>query len=110
MSVVLGFIGAVLGVSYMPPMSSKQLFAALVAGVVCGALLPSAIAALFLFVINWTVPTVVDRILALFTGLGGMFIVPGAIVFWQSVAKNPMTAVDWIRGKGPPPTPPEVPK
>ena len=106
-SVVLGFVGACLGISYVPPMTAKQLAAALVSGIICGALLPSAVAAGLLGVMSWTVPTVMDRILALFFGIGGMFIVPGSIVFWQSASKNPMLVWDWMRGKGPPPPPDE---
>jgi hypothetical protein len=105
MSVVLGFIGAVLGVSYMPAMGTKQLAASLVAGVVCAALMPSLVASALASAFGWTLPIMGHHVLALFFGIGGMFIIPGAIVFWQTAAKNPLGVWDWIRGKGPPPPP-----
>lgn len=113
-SVVLGFVGAALGVSYMPPMNKKQLLAALVAGVTCAALAPGATSEAIAWwrstpaapVLAVPLPAALNNVLAFVSGIGGMFLVPGLIVAFQSFKKNPFAVVDWARGRGAPPTPP----
>ncbi len=107
--VILGFIGAALGISSMPPMSKRQLVAALAAGVVCAALIPQVSAELLAWLRSTPtvpLPSGVNNVLAFFFGIGGMFIIPGAIVFWRSFQTNPFFIIDWVRGKGPPPPAP----
>lgn len=112
-SVVLGFVGAVLGVSYMPPMSKKQLAAALVAGVVCAALAPGFASE----AIAWwrekpvvPLPGAFNNVLAFVCGIGGMFIVPTVIVLFKSAHDNPMGFLDWIRGRGAAPPAAHIPE
>ena len=82
--VILGFLGSALGISRMPPMNKWQLFTALIAGVVISAMAPQVL------ILAWpTAPDVVKNITAFFFGIGGMFIVPGAVVFWQGFATDP---------------------
>jgi hypothetical protein len=105
--VLLGFIGAALGIGSMPEMTKKQLWTALGSGVVCAALAPSVVPEL----IGWwrvapvvPLPGPIGNLLAFFFGIGGMFIVPGCIVMWSSWKKNPWAVVNWIRGRGQPPS------
>lgn len=93
-SLVFAFIGAALGISYTPDMTKRTAFAALIAGIVCGALGPELIAWSF----NWKLPIIINNIFALLCGVGGMFIVPGVIVAWQGFANNPWTFIDRLRG------------
>lgn len=115
--IVLGFVGAALGIAYMPKMEKPQLLAALVAGVACAMLATPLVDAIF---VNWAptwmnathdhLPHIINNAFAFFFGIGGMFIVPGIIVFWRSGAKNPFAIVDWLRGKSPPPSVDPEPK
>lgn len=108
--IILGLIGAALGIGSMPPMSKKQLWTAIGAGFTCAILgpwlIPEAVAWWRNAATATPLPLPVSSALAFFFGIGGMFIVPGAIVFWTTVKSNPMAMVDWLRGKGPPPPPP----
>lgn len=105
--VILGFIGAALGIGSMPTMTRKQLITAMLSGLVAAALAPQWAAHLYG---RWfgpePIPPFMNNTIAFFFGIGGMFIVPGAIVFWQNFRNNPLGFIDWIRGKGPPPPPP----
>jgi hypothetical protein len=110
--VVFGLVGAALGIASMPKMSNRQLWVALVAGVVCASLGPGLLVEL----LSWwrerpavPLPTAVGNGLAFFLGIGGMFIVPGAIRFWQVVQDNPLGFWDWVRGRGPAPVAPKQP-
>lgn len=109
--VVLGFVGAALGIAYMPKMEKSQLTAALLAGIMCAALgTPLADAAYISMAPQWMnvdhghLPKIINNAMAFFLGIGGMFIIPGVIVFWRYGARNPFVIFDWIRGKGPPPS------
>lgn len=107
--VVLGFLGAALGISRMPPMNKWQLFTSLIAGIVISALAPQVL------ILIWpNAPAVLKNITAFFFGIGGMFIVPGAIVFWQGFATDPwgwvtriLDLIDRIRRAPPKPDPDE---
>lgn len=90
---VLGFIGAALGISYSPPMTKKEMFAALLAGLVCGVLGPQLVSQLY------QVPPIVNNALAFIFGLGGMFIIPGLLAMWRGFAVDPWSFIDRIRGK-----------
>lgn len=81
--VILGFLGAALGLSRMPPMNKWQLFTALISGVVFAAFAPQ------ILLLIWAAPPVIRNITAFVFGIGGMFIVPGIIVFWQAFATDP---------------------
>ena len=93
-SLVFAFIGAALGISYTPDMTKRTAFAALIAGIVCGALGPELIAWAF----NWKLPVLINNIFALLCGVGGMFIIPGVIVAWRGFATDPWAFVDRLRG------------
>jgi len=93
-SLVFAFIGAALGISYTPDMTKRTAFAALIAGIVCGALGPELIAWGF----NWKLPILINNIFALICGIGGMFIIPGLIVAWRGFAADPWAFVDRLRG------------
>lgn len=101
--VVLGFLGAALGVSRMPPMNKWQLMSSLVSGIVLASQAPQWAA---FFYLKWTgaaIPAFMNNTVAFFFGIGGMFIVPGVIVFWQEFGKDPwgaiMRLVNLVRGK-----------
>lgn len=42
-------------------------------------------------------------------GAVGVYLIPGAHLLAKSFAANPFAVVDWARGKGGPPTPPQPP-
>ena len=90
---VLGFIGAALGISYSPPMSKKEMFAALLGGVVCAVLGPQLVMQIY------TLPPIVNNALAFIFGIGGMFIVPGLLSFWRGFAVDPWGWLDKLRGQ-----------
>ena len=90
---VLGFIGAALGISYSPPMTKKEMFAALLAGVVCAVLGPSLVMQVY------TLPPIVNNALAFIFGIGGMFIVPGLLALWRGFASDPWAWLDKLRGQ-----------
>ncbi|MFN8696303.1 MAG: hypothetical protein ACK5XE_08310 [Burkholderiales bacterium] len=89
---VLGFIGAALGISYSPPMTKKEMFAALLAGVVCAVLGPQLVAQIY------QLPSIVNNALAFTFGIGGMFIVPGLLTMWREFGVNPFGFIDRLRG------------
>lgn len=91
-SAVLGFIGAALGISYSEPMSKKQMFAALMAGIACGVFLPLLVSSLY------ALPKVVNNALCLLFGMGGMFIVPAVLSVWRGFAADPWGVFDRLRG------------
>lgn len=105
-SLVLGFIGSALGIAYMPKMDKAQLFAALLSGVVCAALGTPGFEFAYM---NWSpawinpghepMPEVLSHIVAFFLGVGGMFIIPGMILFWR----NPVAFIQWLKGAKAPP-------
>lgn len=97
-SLVFAFIGAALGISYTPEMTKRTALAALMAGVVCGALGPELIAWGF----NWKLPILINNIFALLCGVGGMFIVPGVLKAWRGFADDPWAFVDRLRGMAKP--------
>ena len=90
---VLGFVGAALGISYSPPMSKKEMFAALLAGVVCAVLGPALVMQIY------ALPVIVNNAFAFIFGIGGMFIVPGLLALWRGFATNPWSFIDRIRGR-----------
>lgn len=106
--IVLGFIGAALGVSYMPPMNKKQLAGAMLSGLVCAALAPQWAGHYYAKIIGEPTPAFMNNTVAFLFGIGGMFIVPAVLVFWTGFRDNPLGFIDWIRGRGPAPrrTPP----
>lgn len=93
-SLVFAFIGAALGISYTPEMTKRTAFAALIAGVVCGALGPELIAWGF----SWKLPILINNIFALICGVGGMFIIPGLLTLWRGFAADPWAFFDRFRG------------
>ena len=93
-ALVFGFIGAALGISYTPEITKRTAFAALIAGVVCGALGPEGVQALFAN----PLPMVIKNVVALICGLGGMFIVPGLLIAWKGFATDPWAFIDRLRG------------
>lgn len=93
-ALVFGCIGALLGISYSPPMTKQTAFAAIIAGIVCGGLGPQLLAWAF----GWKLPTVADNALAFICGVGGMFIIPGIITAWRGFAADPWGFVDRLRG------------
>jgi branched-subunit amino acid transport protein len=102
---VIGIVAGFLGLGHVPPMGVVARLSAVASCALTATILPDVFADGLTHFTGWSVPIKVRYVLAFFFGLGGMFIVPGTIVFWQSAAKNPMALVDWLRGKGPPPTP-----
>lgn len=96
LTLLFGFIGACLGISYMPPMSRKEQLFALLAGLACSALGP----ALLGWWLTRELPVPVASAIGFILGILGMFIVPGVIVFGQSFKKNPFFVIDWLRGRG----------
>lgn len=107
--IVLGFLGAALGVSSMPTMSKKQMFTAVVSGLVCSALAPQWAAHYYARIFSEPIPAFMNNTVAFVFGVGGMFIVPGLIVGWQRFKENPFVFIDYLRGKGPPPAAPAAP-
>lgn len=99
LTLIFGFIGACLGISYMPPMSRKEQLFALLAGLSCSALAPA--------LLGWwlarDVPVPVASAIGFVFGILGMFLVPGVIIFGQSFRSNPFFVIDWLRGRGGPP-------
>lgn len=91
---VLGFIGAALGISYSPPMTKKEMFAALLAGVSCAVLGPALASQVY------ALPPIVNNALAFIFGIGGMFIVPGLLGLWRGFSVDPWAFIDRLRGKG----------
>lgn len=82
--VIFGLLGSALGISRMPPMNRWQLAMSLVSGVVIAALAPQ------IMVLVWpSAPDVIKSVTAFIFGIGGMFIVPGIVVFWQGFATDP---------------------
>lgn len=93
-SLVFAAIGAALGISYTPDMSKRTAFAALVSGIVCGALGPELLAWGF----GWKLPILINNVFALICGIGGMYIIPGLILAWREFATNPWAFLDRLRG------------
>lgn len=92
LTIVFGGIGALLGITYSPPMTKKEMVAALIAGFACAALGPELVAQFI------TLPAKVNNALGFLFGLGGMFIVPGLLALWRGFAVDPWGFIDRIRG------------
>lgn len=90
-SLVLGAAGAVLGISYTPKMTKREMFAAMIAGLACAALFPQLAAHYF------ALPAVLNNVLAFIFGIGGMFIVPGVLALWRGFANDPWAFIDRLR-------------
>lgn len=109
--VVMGFIGAALGVSTLPPMGPKQLFFAATSGIVCAAFAPQWAGFMYLRWMGDPIPAFMNNTIAFIFGIGGMFIVPGLITLWRGFKDNPWGWVQKIAElfgyskKGPPPPP-----
>lgn len=106
-AIVLGFVGALLGVSYSEPMTKKQLLAALGSGSIVAALAPPLVT--LLIHLQWptvNLPVAINNVMAFVFGIGGMFIIPGVLSFWKTFSANPWGFIDRIRGITPPPPPP----
>ena len=95
LSLIFGFIGAALGVSYTQQMTKKEAVAALGAGLACAALLPQLAASL----IGMAFAPSVSNGLAFVCGILGMFIVPGLLTIGKKFRENPWWVIDWVRGK-----------
>ena len=93
-SLVFAFIGAALGISYTPELTPRTAFAAMIAGIIFGAVGPE----LLVWGFGWHLPIIVNNVFALLFGIGGMFIVPGVIVAWKGFAVDPWGFVDRLRG------------
>lgn len=108
---ILGLIGAALGIGSLPPMTHRQLWTALLSGVVAAALAPQWAAHIYLRWFGAEIPPFMNNTIAFFFGVGGMFIVPAVIVFWKTMRDNPFALIDWLRGRGgaPPASPPPGP-
>ena len=87
-------VGAALGISYTADITKRTAFAALIAGVACGALGPELIAWAF----NWKLPIIINNIFALICGIGGMYVVPGLLTVWRGFASDPWAFLDRLRG------------
>lgn len=105
-SLAMGFVGAALGISFTPPMSRKMAFGALLSGLVFGAFGPELLA----FAFKTTFPPTVSNGIAVIFGVGGMFIVPGVVAFWQGFKDDPIGwtfgILDKLRASRTPTTPP----
>lgn len=110
MWVVLGLIGASLGISRMPTMTKRDLSFSLLSGVVCAAFAPQWAAHFYHVYMGAEIPVFMNNTVAFIFGIGGMFLVPGVIVFWQAFSKDPwgavMKLVNALRGKSSAPTAP----
>lgn len=93
-SLVFAFVGAALGIGYTPEITKRAAFAALVAGVTCGALGPEAVA----WALGKPLPLIANNALAVVFGIGGMFIVPGVIRVWAQFRDDPFGWLDRFRG------------
>ncbi len=113
--VVLGIFGAAIGLGSLPQMNRPQLWTAVSSGIVCSAMAPQwANHAYVYWLPTWinssgdTLPSFMSGTIAFVFGIGGMFIVPGIIVFWQGFQDNPwgwfskiMDAINRMRGVPP---------
>ena len=98
---IFGFVGAVLGVSYMPPMSHWQKFSALLSGLACAALGPQLAAPWYQGFVTTPMLPAVNNAFAFILGILGMFIVPGILVIGKKFQENPFWIIDWLRGRNP---------
>ena len=91
-SLVCAFIGGALGISYTPEITTRMAFGAMVAAIVCGGAAPATVA----WVFNIQPPPVVNYVIAVVFGIGGMVIVPGIITAWKAIAADPWGFVDRV--------------
>lgn len=109
-SMIIGFIGAVLGISYVPEMSKKQMFAALLAGLCCAAFMTPVAAHWYSLYFGPTVPQFLENGIAFLLGISGMYIVPGFLSLSRSFRDNPFGFLDRLRGRASvPDVPPKPP-
>lgn len=110
--VVLGIFGAAIGLGSMPKMNRPQLWTAVASGIVCSAMAPQWGNHIYKYWLasGSDLPSFMTGTIAFVFGIGGMFIVPGIIVFWQGFQENPwgwfnkiMDAINRVRGIAPPP-------
>ncbi len=101
-SMVIGFIGAVLGVSYVPEMSKKQMFAALLAGLCCAAFITPVATHWYAIYFAAPTPQFLENGAAFLLGISGMYIVPGFLSISRAFRDNPLGFIDRLRGRTPP--------
>jgi hypothetical protein len=113
--IILGLLGAALGIGAMPQMTRKQLWTALGAGAVCAMLAPGAIPEL----LGWwrntpavALPGAVGNLVAFVFGIGGIYFVAGIVAVFKKFQVNPLWVIDFARGRQtlPPPPDPEAPQ
>lgn len=99
--VVLGILGAAMGIGSMPPMSTKQCWVALGSGVFFASYGPQWASYAFVhWIPAWLnpahdpMPSFMTGSVAFFCGVGGLFLIPGVIAFW----KNPREFVRDVWG------------
>ena len=88
--VVLGILGAAVGINNMPPMSKRQCWSALCSGVIFAGYGPQWVDYAY---VHWTpdwfnathgdLPSFMLGSIAFVCGVGGLFLVPGIMTFWK---------------------------
>ena len=91
-ALIFGAIGAALGIAYTPQMTRREMFAALLAGLVCAAILPELVQQYV------TLAPVIANGVAFIFGIGGMFLVPGILAMWRGFRDDPWSFIDRLRG------------
>lgn len=97
-TIILGFVGAALGISYTRQMSKRDQWAALLSGVAMCMLIPQASSDWWHSHYNEEMSPAINNIVAFLSGLFGMFIVPGLLVIGEKFKTNPWWVIDWVRG------------
>lgn len=95
-TLVFGVIGAALGIAYTtPPMSRREMAAALLAGLACAAIGPQ------ILLHYMALPSWGTNAAAFVLGIGGMFIVPGILKAWRAFAADPLSLLNRNKGGNP---------
>lgn len=103
---ILGAAGAGASLFFLPQFNGKWLGATVTCGIVCAVSGTPAVAWAFAEYLAKALPGPVENLLALALGVGGVHIIPTLQGVADAVRRNPFGFIDWLRGRGGPPTPP----
>lgn len=107
---VLGAMGAGASLFFLPQFNGKWLGATVTCGILCAVVGTPAMGLIWTDYVPGTkgpLPGPVENLLAMALGVAGVNIIPALQRGAAAFKANPLGFVDWLRGRGSPPSPPE---
>lgn len=107
---ILGTMGAGASLFFLPQFNGKALGATVTCGILSAVLMTPVVAWAYTEHLSSTkaaLPGSVENLIAMALGIAGVYIIPGIQRASEAFKSNPLGFVDWLRGRGAAPAPPE---